>query len=480
MDTRFCNLLSKNFSKPDILCAYNSKAGVYNNNSYECDTFVKNQKRSFILIVIFSMLKQYCSLSLIGIIILNSFTLFAQSYTIQRGHLNDDLYIYCRKNLTSKTIYQLYRTTEYGKTIKVQYTIPYPSPDNDLNLKNLVADITPGMLFCTSINNADTAIYQSTDYGKTWQHLSTFFYSQNPPITLLGGSVAGEIILTERPSNQSYGIGSTTDFFATHTINALYSSYFSKPEIGINSGEIYGINNAYSSNRDFILHTVDFGMTIDTIPIDSNIVYNPNGNLAQKVCHGTLPGELYLVTLEAEQTGFPHVYKIYHSSDYGASYTFQSTAKFDESSSNTDFTGGREDCSFYIANWTYDQVEQLQILQIYYSNDCGLTFSLFEHVLDENVNTPESASSNLSYISVSPNPAVSQATIHYQVRKSGNVKLNISSIDGKVITNLLDENQPAGLYDLKLDCSNFKPGVYFVQLIQENGYSSGCKLIICK
>jgi len=403
----------------------------------------------------------------------------AQSYAIQRGHASDDLYVYCRKNLSAKTIYQLYRTGEYGKTIKVQYTIPYPSPDNDLNLKNFVADPTPGLLFCTSVNNADTAIYQSTDYGKTWQHLGTYFNSQNPPIALSGGSVAGEIILIERPSAQYYGIGSTTDFFVTHNINATYSSYFGKSEIGINSGEIYGINNAYSNNRDFLLHSVDFGVTIDTIPIDSAIVYNPNGNLAQKVCHGTVPGEIYLVTLEAETVGFPHIYKIYHSTDYGASYTLQSTAKFDESSTNTDFTGGREDCSFYIANWNYDQVEQLQILQIYYSNDCGLTFTLFEHILNENVITPELASTNLSDISVSPNPAIAQATIHYQVITNGNVKLNISSIDGTEITKLLEENQPAGLYDFELNCSNLKPGVYFVQLIQQNGYYSSIKLLIC-
>ncbi len=403
----------------------------------------------------------------------------AQSYTIQRGHTSDDLYVYCRKNLSTKTIYQLYRTGEYGKTIKVQYTIPHPSPDNDLNLKNFVADPTPGMLFCTSVNNADTAIYQSTDYGKTWQHLGTYFNSQNPPIALLGGSVAGELIMMERPTAQYYGIGSTTDFFATHNINATYTSYFGKSEIGINSGEIYGINNAFTNNRDFLLHSVDFGVTIDTIPIDSAIVYNPNGNLVQKVCHGTVPGEIYLVTLEAEAAGFPHIYKIYHSTDYGASYTFQNTAKFDESSSNTDFTGGREDCSFYIANWNYDQVEQLQIIQIYYSNDCGLTFTLFEHLLDENVITPELVITNLSDISVSPNPAIAQATIHYQVRTNGNVKLNISSIDGTGITKLLEENQRAGLYDFELNCSNLKPGVYFVQLIQENGYNSGTKLLIC-
>jgi hypothetical protein len=372
----------------------------------------------------------------------------------------------------------LYRTGEYGKTIKVQYTIPYPSPYNDLNLKNLVADPTQGMLFCTSISNADTSIYQSTDYGKTWQHLNTSFNSQNPPVALLGGSVAGEIILTERPSTQFYGIGSTTDFFATHTINALYTSYFTKPEIGISSGEIYGIHNAYTSNKDFLLHSVDFGVTIDTIPIDSTFIYNPNGNLAHKVCHGTLPGELYLVTLEAEQVGFPHVYKIYHSTDNGESFTFQNSVKFDESSAYTDFTGGREACTFYIANWIYNLVEQQQLLQIFYSNDCGQTFTLFEHILDENVNLPDLESSEIKSISVSPNPAISEVSIHYEVSESGIVKIEIYSVEGNKRFQILNNYTTVGRYELKLDCSDYTPGIYFVKMIQENGNSSSCKLII--
>ncbi len=426
------------------------------------------------------MTKFLLSLTAGILFILLSIQTVAQSYAIQRGHSNDDLYIYCRKNATSNSIMQFYHLWEHGQKISVQYTIPYPSTENDLNLKNSVADPTPGLLYCTSLNNTDTVIYQSTDFGKKWKLMSTVFTDQLPPLALLGGSVAGEIIMTERPTVQYYGIGSTTDFFTTHMINAYYTSYFTKPEIGITSGEIYGINNAYASNRDFLLHSPDFGVTIDTIPIDSAIVYNPNGNLAQKVCHGTLPGEIYLITLEPEQSGIPHVYRIYHSTDYGENYSLQDTVKFDESSANTDFTAGRDACSFYVANWKYNQFEQKQILQIFYSADCGQNFTLYEHLLDNQVSTSELENIRINDISVSPNPASLEAIINYSLKNSGKVSLEISSIEGKNGILLLNSYQTVGRHDFKLDCRDYTPGIYIVNLIGENGASSRYKLVICK
>jgi len=404
----------------------------------------------------------------------------AQSYAVQRGHADDDLYVYCRKYLTSNSIYQLYRLTANGKNIKVQYTIPYPADDNDLNLKNMVADPTSGLLFCTSLSNADTSVYKSTDFGKSWQWMNTIFNGISPPIALLGGSVAGEIIMTERLSVQEYGIGSTIDFFASHTSNASYGSYFAKPEVGINSGEMYGINNAYTSNRDFLLHSTDFGVTIDTIAIDSAIIYNPNGNLAQKVCHGSLPGEIYLITVEPEQIGFPHVYKIYHSTDYGAAYSLQNTLKFDESSANTDFSGGRGNCSFYAVNWKFDQQLQRQILQIHSSADCGQTFTLFEHDLNTNVSIPETEGETANMLKVSPNPAQNIANIGYSVQCNGNLKLLVGSVKGAKNEIIFENFQTIGDHTLSFDCGHLPSGVYVVTLQQANGYSSSNKLVICK
>jgi hypothetical protein len=396
----------------------------------------------------------------LNLLLLNSN--IAQSYAIQRGHSSDDLYIYCRKNPASNSIMQFYRLWEHGQRISVQYTIPYPAEDNDLNLKNFTADPTPGMLFCTSLGNADTSIYKSTDYGKNWQRMTTLFNGLTPPIALLGGSVAGEIILTERPSASYFSIGSTTDYFATHVTNAQYTSYFTKPEVGINSGEIYGINNAYASNRDFLLFSPDFGVTIDTLAIDSAIVYNANGNLAHKVCHGTLPGEIFLITLEPEQSGFPHVYKIYHSTDYGSTYSYKSEIKFDESSSYTDFTGGREDCAFYVVNWKFNQQLQRQFMQVYYSTDCGQTFTMHEHDLDAFVSIAETEVKIDAAFVVFPNPSDNKLAIQSNTELKNSL-FTLYDMQGKVI---LEQSITNAVQ--QLDVSMLPAGTYPWQIVYKN------------
>ena len=408
------------------------------------------------------MKKQLLSVSVLMMLILLSISTMAQSYAIQRGHAADDLYIYCRKNAVSNSIMQFYHLWDHGQNISVQYTIPYPATNNDLNLKNFVADPTPGVLFCTSLTNTDTSIYKSTDYGKTWQHLSILINGLTPPIALMGGSVPGEIILNERRYAQQYDIGSTTDFFATHTVNASYNSYFTKPEAGISSGEIYGINNAYGSNRDYLLHSANFGVTIDTVAIDSSVVYNANGNLAQKVCHGTQPGEVFLITLEAEQSGFPHVYSIYHSTDYGHNYMLQSIMKFDETSTNTDFTGGRDACSFYVVNWKFDQLLQRQIMQVYYSADCGKTFTLYAYDLNATVNLGELSPADASALVVFPNPGHDWLNIQSGPQIKG-AEFSLFTLQGQAVL-----HETLTSTEQRINTTQLPSGTYLWQIIFKN------------
>lgn len=408
------------------------------------------------------MKKQLLSVSLLMMLTLLSISTIAQSYTVQRGHAADDLYIYCRKNAVSNSVMQFYHLWNHGQNISVQYTIPYPATNNDLNLKNFVADPKPGVLFCTSLTNTDTSMYKSTDYGKTWQHMSLVIHGLTPPIALMGGSVSGEIILNERRYAQQYDIGSTTDFFATHTVNASYNSYFTKPEAGISSGEIYGINNAYGSNRDYLLHSANFGVTIDTVAIDSAVVYNANGNLAQKVCHGSLPGEIFLITLEAEQSGFPHVYSIYHSTDYGHNYLLQNVMKFDESSTNTDFTGGRDACSFYVVNWKFDQLLQRQIMQVYYSADCGKTFTLYSYDLNATVSLEELSLKDTYSVVLFPSPGHDFLNLHSNPQING-AQFTLYTMQGQsVLTEVINSTQ------LRIHTTQLTAGTYPWQIVFKN------------
>lgn len=430
-----------------------------------------------ITLLIFKTLMNKLILFLASILLLTS-TAFAQSYAVQRGHAQDDLYVFCRKNISTNSEMQLYHLWDYGKKISVQYTIGGQSVDNDLNLKNFVADSMPGLLFCTSLSNADTSIYKSIDAGKTWEHMPTLFTGLTPPIALLGGSVTGEIILTERPAAQRYSIGSTTDYFVTHLRNALYNSYFTKPEVGIESGEIYGLNNTVSSTFDFLLHSQDFGITIDTILIDSVAVYKPAGKLAHKICHGSLPGELFLITREPEQSGFPNVFKIYYSSDYGANYVYKNELKFDSNSSFTEFSGGRENCSFYVVNWKYDPLLERQILQVFHSADCGSTFNLHEHELNATVDIAAEESEVTTGLTISPNPTSGFAVISYISAINEFISVEIFTTEGQKMQESEKLWQPSGSNQTIVYTNHLPNGSYVVNVISGKRIIASGRLLV--
>jgi len=60
-----------------------------------------------------------------------------------------------------------------------------------------------------------------------------------------------------------------------------------------------------------------------------------------------------------------------------------------------------------------------------------------------------------------PNPFTGSTKITYTVSKSSKIEINISDIYGKKITNLVNEQMPAGIYNINWDASAYSAGVYF-------------------
>lgn len=63
-----------------------------------------------------------------------------------------------------------------------------------------------------------------------------------------------------------------------------------------------------------------------------------------------------------------------------------------------------------------------------------------------------------------PNPFSSQTTIHYSLKKAVHVKLMISTLDGKMVRELVETYQNAGNYEVNLDAGAFSEGIYFCKL----------------
>ena len=63
-----------------------------------------------------------------------------------------------------------------------------------------------------------------------------------------------------------------------------------------------------------------------------------------------------------------------------------------------------------------------------------------------------------------PNPFNPSTTIQYEIPKESFVKIIVYDILGREVKKLLDEEKPAGEYQIKLDTKDLSNGVYFYQL----------------
>ena len=84
--------------------------------------------------------------------------------------------------------------------------------------------------------------------------------------------------------------------------------------------------------------------------------------------------------------------------------------------------------------------------------------------IDENLQTSEQTALHLS-----PNPFYTTATIHYNVNKTGRIKLDVYNIKGQHIKSLLQETKSSGSYQIIWDGKDkagnqVAPGIYFMRL----------------
>jgi hypothetical protein len=78
-----------------------------------------------------------------------------------------------------------------------------------------------------------------------------------------------------------------------------------------------------------------------------------------------------------------------------------------------------------------------------------------------------------------PNPFNSTTTIAYTIPASSNVSLVVRNILGQEVATLVNQQQPAGHYEINFDASNLESGVYIYSL-QAGGNTTTKKLILSK
>ncbi len=83
-----------------------------------------------------------------------------------------------------------------------------------------------------------------------------------------------------------------------------------------------------------------------------------------------------------------------------------------------------------------------------------------------------------------PNPWNPETKIEYALKKGGHVTLHIYNVLGQKVKTLLDQDQPAGFYQINWDGENDKgkvvsSGIYLYKL-EVNGFSQAKTMLLLK
>lgn len=85
----------------------------------------------------------------------------------------------------------------------------------------------------------------------------------------------------------------------------------------------------------------------------------------------------------------------------------------------------------------------------------------------------------LAEMIVYPNPATEANTLQYNVKKSGQVRIELRTKGGNVLKVLLNEYKEVGEYNLDVNLDDLEGGIYFYTLIDQQGVTSK-KVVVSK
>lgn len=384
-----------------------------------------------------------------------------------RGHFDNDVYLYTSIEEPYSGMYLLYLTMD-GSEIAMY---------NNSNLffsSELTAEPGPGMI----VGHSPQVFGQSISYGKSFFVLHPFVNYYTSIDGLYGGEIPGEYIIQGfDPSlwpNPMGVIYKTSDYFANYTLIADTSNGIYNGETGLVSGEFYQM--PIINKHAFITHSLDFGVTSDTISVDTTILNENAGLYFKALSRGAAQGELFLVTKQTVSASEFHYY-IYHSTDYGASWQLKSTKVF--VSDRQQFTAGRGSCKFYIANLLTVSNSVYYKLQIQFSFDCGETFTTYEHILTPDVGIKEKVEAELNKVIISPNPASQKITLSCPVAKSAEIEIVIYNSLGKCVLHT-DPSWEAGSIEKTINIEDLKQGLYSVQIQSAGSTIATGKFIISR
>jgi hypothetical protein len=114
-----------------------------------------------------------------------------------------------------------------------------------------------------------------------------------------------------------------------------------------------------------------------------------------------------------------------------------------------------------------------------FTNRGGLMELNMDVLVVGNISSEEMNPVKYSLSSNYPNPFNPSTTIRYSLAETERVTLNIYDLLGREVFKLLDEEKPAGEYEIKWNAASFPSGAYFVRM-QAGQFSETRKLLLMK
>ena len=127
------------------------------------------------------------------------------------------------------------------------------------------------------------------------------------------------------------------------------------------------------------------------------------------------------------------------------------------------------------ANWFSLSNNEYKLPITYYFDDLRIVKLGSIVSVEEPQEVPVEFSLHQNY----PNPFNPSTTINYQIPTAGIVSLKVYDVLGREVANLVNEEKPAGTYNITFNAGNFASGVYFYQLKAGN-FVSTKKLVLMK
>lgn len=229
------------------------------------------------------------------------------------------------------------------------------------------------------------------------------------------------------------------EFQSRGSVSALFNSYWKYQRIDSSSMNVYGYS--ISENKEYLL--------------DSLLAAHTNTFKCLRF-PATSPGGTYLGPNSGTYFGRIMESKTVLCSPNSTSYTLL------------------ENVGFYGFNYCLDFGEGL------FLKGCVVNQILYGDTLSTEINltsseVPEKFSLKQNY----PNPFNPSTKINYELKSSGFVSIKVYDVMGKEVSELVNEKQTTGSYEVTFDGTNLPSGVYYYRLETE-GFSEVKKMSLIK